>query len=330
MAATTLVAAPTMITRRPGSEAGGLREGSSSEISAQGEESSAEEGFCRGHMRELIVYVEPRKDSELYRRLAKARKEALALFGPDESYLYGLHSSVTGFFTASTEEAQAVLLELHWAFLPSLESSHGRGMTRLDDAAAACTAGLPALRSTGSSSTVSSLCSAFADEQSPSSLASMVTAASSDYPACVAKGEVDVDDEPKDDNTVVVDDAPPSVAASTPPVRVEDLLVSPDGCVLLSIRYDQILDNVRSAVTGLTKDKIRYKKRAHLTLAKNRLGEEGAAVSDFYRKQLGRPASEFEPTTGWDLVVYERAFRSESLEEQGPHVLNELVRFPLQ
>ncbi|KAF4746426.1 hypothetical protein FOZ63_029339 [Perkinsus olseni] len=244
-------------------------------------------------MRELIVYVEPRKDSELYRRLAKARKEALALFGPDESYLYGLHSSVTGFFTASTEEAQAVLLELHWAFLPSLESSHGRGMMRLDDAAdaaAACTAGLPALRSTGSSSTVSSLCSAFADEQSPSSLASMVTAASSDYPACVAKGEVDVDDEPKDDNTVVVDDvittAAQSVATSTPPVRVEDLLVSPDGCVLLSIRYDQILDNVRSAVTGLTKDKIRYKKRAHLTLAKSRLGEGGAAVLDFYRKQL--------------------------------------------
>lgn len=70
--------------------------------------------------------------------------------------------------------------------------------------------------------------------------------------------------------------------------------------MLLSLGYDQVLGDVRSALGGFIKgncwafsgmavvvaDKIRYKKRAHLTLAKNRLGEEGVKMVDFYRDKL--------------------------------------------
>mmetsp|Transcript_10061 Transcript_10061/g.9122 ORF Transcript_10061/g.9122 Transcript_10061/m.9122 type:complete len:192 (-) Transcript_10061:9-584(-) len=179
---------------------------------------------------------------------------------------------------------------------------------------------LTALCATDSSSTVSSLYTS-AEEQSPSSLASMVTAASSGYSTLPVKCDAEDDSE---------DDTESFVTCGESPVKVEELLVSPDGCVLLSLGYDQVLGDVRSALGGFIKDKIRYKKRAHLTLAKNRLGEEGIKIVDFYKEKLGRPAVEFGPITAWDLVVYERTFRSESLKEDGPHVLEELVRFPLQ
>lgn len=117
-----------------------------------------------------------------------ARCQALSLFGSDESYLYGLHSSVTGFFTTSYEEAQgrvylrmvviitttlatfsAVLFDLDWAFLSSLEAAKDKGMG-LDEGLS-----LSALCSGGSSSTVSSIYTSADEQQSPSSLASMVS-----------------------------------------------------------------------------------------------------------------------------------------------------------
>lgn len=55
----------------------GVRE-SSSGTSTQGEEVT-EEGYCRGTTKELILYMEPRKDSDLYKRLYEARKEVLVL-----------------------------------------------------------------------------------------------------------------------------------------------------------------------------------------------------------------------------------------------------------
>ncbi|EER17246.1 hypothetical protein Pmar_PMAR005768 [Perkinsus marinus ATCC 50983] len=264
--------------------------------------------------------MEPRKDSDLYKRLYEARKEALSLFGSDESYLYGLHSSVTCFFTTSYEEAQAVLFDLDWAFLSSLEAAKDKGMG-LDEGLS-----LSALCSGGSSSTVSSIYTSADEQQSPSSLASMVTAASSGCSVSPVK-VVGVDgSQEKEADTSSFETS----AAAVAPVEVEELLLSPDGCVLLSVSYDKVLYEVRSVLSGCIRDGIRYKKRAHLTLAKDRMGEEGTKLLNFYREKLGRPVSEFGPITAWDLVVYERTFRSESLQEDGPHVLNELVRFPLQ
>lgn len=83
MAATILAATPTVTRQRTG---GGQREGI--EASAQGEEAT-EEGYCRGSTKELIVYVEPRRESELYRRLDEARKEVYevgVLFIVDDCY----------------------------------------------------------------------------------------------------------------------------------------------------------------------------------------------------------------------------------------------------
>ncbi|KAF4665503.1 hypothetical protein FOL47_004538 [Perkinsus chesapeaki] len=324
--------------------------------------SGLEEGCCRRRRpdedkQEIIIYVEPHKDSQLYKKLKDARDEAREEFGADESYFYGLHSSVTGFFKATPEEVQAILLELHWAFLSTLENNN-------TDCCCCCVDGvgdhhhltassLPILHSTGSTSTVSSLYNTAAeeeedkdDEQSPSSsLASMVTAASCNYSGLPAKAEgAQLEKSPRKgcDTTAAAAAATAAAAAAVvidpslqpivagPVVKVENSVVSPDGCVLLSVNYDSVSHGVRAAINGLAEDTIRFKRRAHLTLAKNRLGKEGQAVLDFYKEKLGCPPSEYQSITKWDLVVYQRTFRSKSLETQGPHLFNELARFPLQ
>ncbi|KAF4662880.1 hypothetical protein FOL47_006022 [Perkinsus chesapeaki] len=112
-------------------------------------------------------------------------------------------------------------------------------------------------------------------------------------------------------------------------VQMGDLLLSHDGCVLLSMEYDEILGAVKECASHIRSDTLRFKRCSHMTLAKNREGKGGQEVLGLYQNEMGCDIEELQDKTVWDLIVYEKTFHSDSLEEHGPHDFQEIARIPL-
>ncbi|KAF4691656.1 Alpha-ketoglutarate-dependent dioxygenase alkB 6 [Perkinsus olseni] len=133
-----------------------------------------------------------------------------------------------------------------------------------------------------------------------------------------------------------------SSAGAEAGIQMGDLLVSQDGCVLLSMKYEEVLQAVKECASAvhsgradarefLTRDDytLRLKRCSHMTLAKNREGAEGEAVLGLFRNEIGCEPVELQERTSWDLIVYEKTFHSVDLEEHGPHDFKEVARIPL-
>ncbi|KAF4741598.1 hypothetical protein FOZ63_002657 [Perkinsus olseni] len=249
---------------------------------------------------EAIVYIEPSRDSILSERLHSGRMKTLAVFGSDPSYLYGLHSSATGFFRATRDELQDFVTRLRSA-LNSTRSETGK-----------------------------------ADEDVGGLLGDCTTRSSSSLFLSSVGVEAGI--------------------------QMGDLLVSQDGCVLLSMKYEEVLQAVKECASAvhsgradarkfLTRDDytLRLKRCSHMTLAKKRERAEGEAVLGLYRDEIpgsdaipaelshssasssprGCEPVELQERTSWDLIVYEKTFHSVDLEEHGPHDFQEVARIPL-
>ncbi|KAF4667910.1 hypothetical protein FOZ61_007516 [Perkinsus olseni] len=189
---------------------------------------------------EAIVYIEPSRDSTLSERLHSGRRKTLAVFGSDPSYLYGLHSSATGFFRATRDE------------LRGLSDLVSRLRSALNTP----------LSQTGKT-----------DEAAEGLLVDCTTRSSSSVFFSSAGAEAGI--------------------------QMGDLLVSQDGCVLLSMKYEEVLQAVKECASAvhsgradarkfLTRDDytLRLKRCSHMTLAKNREGAEGEAVLGLFRDEM--------------------------------------------